>query len=169
MGPVYAEAEIDAPREEIFEYLLDYLTRPVLFSGSTSDFRMLQLDPKGVGAGARFRFSRRGAWVSLAITDTERPTRISERGSTGRGNQTPAGMEWEITESESGLSQVKVYYWTSPSGIAAVPDRITGGAGWYGRLLKRVLVRLREEIEGGQEQAAALSVAGGNRFETGIP
>jgi len=169
MGPVYAEAEIDAPREEIFEYLLDYLTRPVLFGESASDFRMLRLDPRGVGAGARFRFRRRRAWVSLAITNAESPNRISERGSTGRGNQTPAGMEWEISESESGLSQVKVYYWTAPSGVAAVPDRITGGAGWYGRLMKRVLTRLREEIEGGREEAAALSVAGGNRFQTGIP
>ena len=169
MGPVYAEAEIDAPREEIFEYLLDYLTRPVLFGDSASDFRMLQLDPRGVGAGARFRFRRRSAWVSLAITGAERPSRVSERGSTGRGNQTPAGMEWEITETEGGPSRVKVFYWTEPSGLAAVPDRLTGGAGWYGRLLKRVLAHLREEIEGGREEAAALSVAGGNRFETGIP
>lgn len=169
MGPVSAEAEIDAPREEIFEYLLDYLTRPVLFGDSASDFRMLQLEPRGVGAGARFKFRRRSAWASLAITDAERPSRISERGSTGRGNLTPAGMEWEITETEAGPSKVKVYYWTEPSRAAAVPDRLTGGAGWYGRFLKRVLACLREEIEGGREEAAALSVAGGNRFETGIP
>jgi len=43
MGPVYAEIDIDAPREQIFDYLLDISTRPVLFEDSISHFRLLRL------------------------------------------------------------------------------------------------------------------------------
>jgi uncharacterized protein YndB with AHSA1/START domain len=79
MGPLYAEIEIDAPREVIYEYLLDISTRPRIFGDSISDFRLLRLDTHGTGAGARFRFKRRSAWVDTSITAVEPPRRISER------------------------------------------------------------------------------------------
>src|ERR1700712_3365918 len=98
MGPVHAEINIDAPREQIFEYLMDINTRPQLFGDSIMNFRLLRLESSGVGAGARFQFKRKKQWIDTSITAVEAPFRISERGSTGLYNKTPAGTEWESAE-----------------------------------------------------------------------
>ena len=71
MGPVYAEIDIDAPREQIFDYLLDISTRPVLFEDSISHFRLLRLESRGIGSGARFQFKRRSKWADTSITAVE--------------------------------------------------------------------------------------------------
>jgi len=168
MGPVYAEIEIDAPREQIFDYLMDMATRPDLYRDSITDFRLLRLESRGIGAGARFRFKKRKAWADSAITATEAPRRISERGATGRLNRTPTGTEWEIAESPSGGSTVRVSYWTEPSGMAKMFDRLRGGTGWYGRLMKRVAAELRDRVEAERTAAVPVGVAGGNRYSTGV-
>jgi len=91
MGPVYAEIDIDAPREQIFDYMLDISTRPVLFEDSISNFRLLRLESRGIGSGARFQFKRRSKWADTSITAVEEPFRISERGVTGNYNKTKTG------------------------------------------------------------------------------
>ncbi len=168
MGPVYAEIEIDAPREMIFDYLMDFATRPDLYGDSISDFRLLRLESRGIGSGARFRFKHRKAWADSAIVATEAPRRISERGATGKLNRTTTGTEWEIDESPSGGSVVRVSYWTEPTGMAKMFDRMKGGTGWYGRLMKRVAKELRERVEAERTTAVPVSVAGGNRYATGV-
>jgi uncharacterized protein YndB with AHSA1/START domain len=168
MGPVYAEIEIDAPREMIFEYLMDIATRRDLFGGSISNFRLLRLDSRGVGAGARFQFDRKDAWADSSITAAEAPRRISERGSTGFLNRTPTGTEWEIAESAAGVSTVRVSFWTEPSGMSKALDYFRGGAGWYGRLMKRAVSELRDRVEADRTSAEPVGVAGGNRYATGI-
>jgi hypothetical protein len=168
MGPVSEEAEIDAPREAIFEYLLDVASRPVIFGSDMQQFRLFDLDSDGLGAGYRFRF-RRGGWVGMTLASSECPIRLSERGQTGRGNRTPAGFEWEISETVAGLSRVRLSYWTEVTGPAGALDRITGHAGRYERVLKAALGRLRDQVESGAEEVEAITVAGGNRFETGVP
>lgn len=169
MGPVYAEAEIDVPREVLFDYLMDYSTRPVLFGDDMSGFRLVGYQSEGVGAGARFRLGKHGSWLGMSITAGERPVRISERGATGRGNMTPAGFEWEFEATPAGPTAVTLSYWTEVTGPAAVPDRFTGRAGWHTRILKAALGRLRDQAEGGLFERETLTVAGGNRFETGVP
>jgi uncharacterized protein YndB with AHSA1/START domain len=168
MGPVYAETDIDAPREMIYEYLLDISTRPVLFGDSIRDFRLLRLDTRGVGAGARFRFSRRSAWNDTTITAAEAPRRISERGSTGRLNRNPTGFEWEIGEAATGVSSVRLSYWIEPYGFYRYFHRLTGGTRWYTRQMRHALRRLRETIEAERMETEHIAVAGGNRYETGI-
>lgn len=169
MGPVFAEAEIDARREKIFEYLLDLGSRQVIFGRSMTEFRLLDIQSGGVGAGARFRFGKRGSWVDLTITAAEDPRRISERGHTGRGNRTPAGMEWEIEELPTGPSLVRVSYWTEVSGVAGALDRITGRSRWHERTLRSALAKLRSEVESGESRSELPRVAGISRFETGVP
>jgi hypothetical protein len=169
MGPVYAEAEIDVPREVLFDYLLDYGSRPVVFGEDLIAFRLVTFDSDGIGAGARFRLGKHGSWLGMTITEAERPVRISERGTTGRGNMTPAGFEWEFETTPAGPTAVRLSYWTEVVGAAAVPDRFTGRAGWHTRFLKSALGRLRVETEEGRFGKEDLAVAGGNRFETGVP
>lgn len=168
MGPVYAEIEIDAPREKIFDYLMEIVTRPILFGDTIEEFRLLRLESEGVGAGARFRFKRRSAWIDTTIDSAERPRRISERGAGGHFNRGLNGFEWEIAESAGGVSVVRLSYWTEPKGLSKVTDRITGGAGWYRRQLKHALDRLRDRIESDQTGSDPILVAGGNRYATGI-
>ncbi len=168
MGPVYAETEIDAPREMIYDYLLDVSTRPVLFAGAIDDFRLLRLDTRGLGAGARFRFKRHSAWNDSTITAIEAPRRISERGATGRLNRNKTGFEWEIGEDSGGVSVVRLSYWIEPYGVYRHFQRWTGGPRWYTRQMRNALRRLRELIEAERMATEEVGVAGGNRYETGI-
>jgi len=168
MGPVYAETDIDAPREMIYEYLLDIATRPVLFGDSIRDFRLLRLDTRGIGAGARFRFKRLSAWNDTTITSTEAPRRISERGSTGRLNRNLTGFEWEIAEAATGVSSVRLSYWIEPYGLYRHFHRLTGGSRWYTRQMNRAVRRLREQVEAERMESGRVEVAGGNRYKTGI-
>jgi len=168
MGPVYAETEIDAPREMIFEYLLDINTRPVLFEGAIENFRLLRLDTRGLGAGARFRFKRHSAWNDTTITAAEAPRRISERGATGRLNRNQTGFEWEIGEDVSGVSVVRLSYWIEPYGVYRYVQRLTGGSRWYTRQMRRAVRRLRDLIEAERTATEKIEVAGGNRYQTGI-
>jgi hypothetical protein len=69
MGPVYAEAEIDVPREVLFDYLMDYSTRPVVFGEDLTGFRLVGFEAVGIGAGARFRLGKHGSWLGMSITD----------------------------------------------------------------------------------------------------
>lgn len=168
MGPVFAEIDIDAPREKIQDYLMDFTTRRELYGNAVDEFRLTRINPRGVGAGARFRFTKGRAWVDSSITAAE-PGRISERGVSGRFNQTPTGTEWELHESATGVTRLRLSYWTEPTGAAKLFDRFTGRAGWHGRRLRRVAGRLRELMEAdAPESAAAVGVAGGRRHATGV-
>lgn len=168
MGPVFTEVDIDAPREEIFDYLLDFDTRPFLYGDAVEDFRLLRLDTRGVGAGARWRFKRKDAWADSAITAVDAPARISERGVTGSFNKTANGTEWELEETPSGVTRVRISYWTVPTGAAKAFDRLTGGAGWHRRRLDKAGQRLRDAVESGREERVEVPVAGGNRHATGV-
>lgn len=168
MGPVYAELDVDAPREEIFEYLMDFDTRPFLYGDSISKFRLLRLDSRGVGAGARWQFERKNAWADSSITAAEPPRRISERGATGSYNETATGTEWELEEIATGVTRVRISYWTVPTGMAKLMDRLTGGAGWHRRRLVKAGQRLREAVESGREDRVEVPVAGRNRHATGV-
>jgi len=168
MGPLYAEIEIDAPREVIYEYLLDIATRPKIFGDSISEFRLLRLDTRGIGAGARFRFKRRSAWVDTTIFAVDPPRRISERGATGRLNRNMTGTEWEITEAANGVSVVRLTYWVDPHGFYLHFHRLTGGSRWYGRQLRHAVRRLRDMVEAERMESDDITVAGGNRYETGV-
>lgn len=168
MGPVFTEVDIDAPRGEIFDYLMDFDTRPFLYGDSVEDFRLLRLESRGVGAGARWRFKRKKAWADSAISAAEPHRRISERGATGSYNRITTGTEWEFEESSTGVTRVRISYWTVPTGMAKLLDRMTGGAGWHRRRLNRAGQRLREAIESGREEKTEVPVAGGNRHATGV-
>lgn len=168
MGPVFTEIDIDAPREKIHQYLMDFATRKELYGDTVRDFRLLRLNSRGVGAGARFQFSRRNAWADSSIT-YEDAGRISERGVGGSYNKTATGTEWELTESPNGVTTVRISYWTEPTGFAKLFDRFTGGAGWHARRLKRAGARLRDLMEAERPPVTApVKVAGGTRHPTGI-
>jgi hypothetical protein len=150
MGPVNAEIAIDVPREVGFDYLADLGNRPSFTDHFISDFRLLRVESKGVGAGARFRFFAppQAIWMDTTIIELDPPRAISERGSGGRWNRIPSATEWELVAGPGPLTTVRVTFWTRPSHPLDRAKEVLGGASiWYGRDWATALRRLRGVLE----------------------
>ena len=172
MGPLRAEVEIDAPRERIFELLGDLSARPSFTDHFLTHFHLTRIDPRGVGAGARFRLEApfRKVWMDTTILEEEENTRIVETGVGGRANRIPTHTVWELHGGTGGLTAVTVTHWTEPDvAIDRHLERLSGAEFWVKRGWREALRRLRETIEDDLPRAEKIAVAGGNRYATGIP
>lgn len=172
MGPIRAELEIDAPRERIFERIGDLSARPSFTDHFLSDFHLTRIDPRGVGAGARFRLKAplRAVWMDTAIVEQEENTRIVEKGACGRSNRIRAHTVWELSGGSGGLTAVTVTHWTEPTNpLDRALEVLSGGSFWVERGWREALRRLREAIENDAPAGERIAVAGGNRYATGIP
>jgi uncharacterized protein YndB with AHSA1/START domain len=166
MGPVSAEIEIDAPREQVFATLADLARRPSFTDNFLTDFHLTRLESRGIGAGARFRVTLplRSIWMDTVIAELEEP----HKG--GRGNRIPTILVWELTESAGSLTRVGVSHWTEPSNpIDRAVEVLAANSIFEQRGWREALRRLREQLEGENATAAPLAVAGGNAHATGIP
>jgi uncharacterized protein YndB with AHSA1/START domain len=170
MGPVSAEIEIDAPREEVFALLLDLSARPSFTDHFLLDQHLTRIDPLGI-AGARFcaKGPLRKVWMDTTIVSTEPPFRIVEEGEAGRANRIRSHIVWELTEAGGSLTKVRVSHWTEPAAVDRALEVLSGGSVWLERGWRRALRRLRDNIESDQPVAERIVVAGGNRYATGIP
>ena len=172
MGPVSAEIEIDAPREQVFSTLADLGLRPSFTDHFLTDFHLTRLESRGIGAGARFRVTLplRSFWMDAVIGELEQPHKIIERGKGGRGNRIPTNVVWELTEGPGRLTTVRVSHWTEPSNPfdraveVFAANSIFAQRGW-----REGLRRLRDRLESEQAALPPLAVAGGNPYATGIP
>ncbi len=171
MGPVSAEIEIDAPREQVFAQLLDLSARPSFTDHFLTDFHLTRIEPVGVGAGARFRAKGplRKVWMDTTIVSAEAPFRIVEEGEAGRGNRIRNHIAWELKEAPGSLTSVRVSHWTEPGPVDRTLEVLSGGSVWLERGWRRALRRLRDNIESDQPVSERIAVAGGNRYATGIP
>jgi uncharacterized protein YndB with AHSA1/START domain len=171
MGPVSAEIEIDAPREQVFAALADLAARPSFTDHFLTDFHLTRIDPVGVGAGARFRVQGplRRVWMDTTIVSTEEPFQIVEEGRGGRGNRIRNHTLWELREAGGSLTAVRVSHRTEPAAGDRMLELLSAGSLWQGRGWRRALSRLRDELESDQPVAERIAVAGGNRYATGIP
>lgn len=164
MRPVSARISIDAPRERVFEVLLDLSARPAFTDHFLTGFRLLRLESTGVGAGARFNSRDAGGWLDSVIEEVEPPHRIVERGRGGRLNRVPAVTEWRLTDLPGpGGCEVEVTFWTEPS---APYDRFRDMRNSERRLTgdwRRALGRLRDAVEAGGE-VERVEVAGASRI-----
>src|SRR5262245_17040397 len=117
MGPIHAEIEVDVPRERAFELIGDLAARPSFTDHFLSDFRLLRLDSRGVGAGARFRVNAplRSVWEDTTIVEQEEPFKIVERGAGGRANRIRTHTVWELTPGAGSLTLVRFARWTEPT------------------------------------------------------
>jgi uncharacterized protein YndB with AHSA1/START domain len=171
MGPVSAEIEIDAPREQVFATLANLAARPSFTDHFLTDFHLTRIDGSGVGAGARFRVDAplRKVWMDTTIVALEEPFRIVEEGRGGRGNRIPNHTVWELTEGVGGLTKVRASHWTEPGPGDRLLELLSAGSLWQGRGWHRALRRLRDNLESDQPASERIAVAGGNRYATGIP
>lgn len=171
MGPVSAEIEIDAPREQIFAAIADLARRPSFADHFLAGFHLTRIESRGVGAGARFRVRSplRSVWMDTAIVELEEPHKLVERGCGGRGNRIPSTTVWELTGGGGSLTRVRVSRWTEPSPIDRAFELVAATSVWEQRGWREALRRLRDRLEGNGTAVAPAAVAGGNAHATGIP
>ena len=168
MRPVSATALIDAPRERVFDFLLDLSARPAFMDHFLTDYRLERLDPVGVGAAARFRLRHSGERMNSAVIEAERPHLVREEGRGGRSNAVPAHTVWELSEGASPDStEVRVTFWTDPPTMLARLKELAGSSYYFRRDLQRGLGRLRQIIEG-DEPVERVGVGGGEPLPAGV-
>ena len=164
MGPVMAEITIDAPRERVYATIADLSLRPSFCDHFMTQFRLQRIDPRGLGAAARFHVDapRNPIWMETVIVELEAPHMVLERGRGARIDRLPIGTAWELIESSGSMTEVQVSFWTEPGHpVDAFKDKL-GSTGWYQRQWKRALTRLRDLHEG-DIAIEALQVAGASR------
>jgi uncharacterized protein YndB with AHSA1/START domain len=172
MGPIRAEVEIDAPRERIFALIDDLSARPSFTDHFLTGFHLTRIDPRRVGAGARFRVKAplRSVWMDTTIVEQEPDSKIVEAGSGGRTNRIRNHTVWELTGGSGALTAVSVTHWTEPTNpLDRGLEVLSGGSFWQERGWREALRRLRETIESDLPDGERIAVAGGNRYATGIP
>lgn len=149
MRSAQARITIDRPPEEIYEYLLDIGSRTEFAPDLFREFHLTRVEPKGVGAGARYRLHRklRDRRAGSTITQAVSGQRILEEGSTGRGGRVGMAIEFLLEEQSGGATKVTWILETYPLNPT---DRLRefGERRQIQRRMKRGIKRLRGILEG---------------------
>jgi uncharacterized protein YndB with AHSA1/START domain len=164
MGPVTAETTIDAPRERVYATIADLSMRPAFTDHFMKEFRLQRIEPRGIGAAARFHLDapRFPIWMESVISELEPPHMIVERGKGSRSDRMPIVIAWELVENSRTMTDVSVSFWTEPGHVTdKIKDRM-GSSGWHRRQWRRALGRLRDLLES-DVPIEALHVAGASR------
>jgi uncharacterized protein YndB with AHSA1/START domain len=166
VGPISLTTAIDAPREQVFDFICDLATRPGWTDNFARDYRLERIAAKGLGAAARFRVDAPAGirYMETVIAEVERPYRIVEHGRGGRLDRVPMRTVWELREGAT--TTVVLTFWTAPT---AGIDRIRemGRSRWWRRRWAKSLRRMRELLESGAESPRT-GIAGGDRVSTGV-
>lgn len=150
MDPLTVSVLIDAPREQIFDYLQDIANHPEFTDHYLVDWHLTRIDSVGLGAGARFRVKAPGnrfSWGDVTFAEVERPHRIVEVGRTGKTNRVRTHGVYELAQGSGGTTRVRFTLETQP---ATLSDRIMeglGGRSWLKRKNARAMRRLRAILE----------------------
>ena len=168
MRPVSATISIDAPRERVFDLLIDLSARPAFCDHFLVEYRLERLDPVGVGAAARFRLRHSGEWMDTAIERGRAPVPDPRTGPGRALERVPAHTVWELAEGASPEStELTVTFWTEPAKLFDGLREIAGSSRYFRRDLQRALGRLRAIVEGA-EPVERVGVAGGDAVPAGV-
>ena len=168
MRPLSARAEIDAPREPIFELLCDLSLRPAFTDHFQTQYRLGRVDAVGPGASARFQLRESGLWLDTVIERVEGPHLVREAGHGGRDNRVPNFTAWELAEGARSLSsEVTVTFWTEPSNPFDKLSERRRSRHPHRRDWSRALARLKKLVEG-DEPVESVTIAGMDRVPEGV-
>ena len=162
MLPVTVHAFIAAPRDELAEFIADYGARPAWCDHFMKDYRLVNPEARGVGAGARFLLDAPGLSRYIEATIVEADGRhVAERLHGGRNGKTRGEMVWELSREGSGLTRVQVTMALDTGTPREAFKERFGSRRWTRRGLKTALARLRVIFEEQSDQPLArVSVAG---------
>jgi hypothetical protein len=160
--PVEQRIVISAPREAIFEFLLDVSNRVAWMDNFLTDYRLNRVNPVGVGAGAAFlidspMFPQR---AENQIVEVEAPRLIRERARIGRWGRTTGFTEWELTDNH-GSTELTVTAWTQPGIKWDGIKESFGARPWFKRQVNVSLRRLRKIFEEQPERPLARAAVAG--------
>jgi uncharacterized protein YndB with AHSA1/START domain len=164
MDPVAVSIVIDAPREQIFDYLQDIANHSEFTDHYLVDWHLTRENSVGAGAGARFRVKAPGnrfSWGDVTFAEVQRPHRIVEVGRTGKANRVRTLGVYELAQGSAGTTRVSFTLQTQPATLA---DRIMermGARGWLRRKNARAMRRLRSIIERGEGRGRRVTLAAG--------
>jgi uncharacterized protein YndB with AHSA1/START domain len=164
VDPVTVSVTIGRPREEVFDYLADIANHLEFSDHYVEGFRLLRLDSRGRGAGARFKLTaplNRFSWADMTFVEVERPYRIVAFGRGGKFNRNRTTTIWTLDEAAGGATQLEVMTETEP----ALPtdkfiELVTGYRIWMRRNLGRAVARLQAILEENEDRGRRATVAG---------
>ena len=175
MDPVTASTSIARPREEVFEYLMDFANHAEFTDHFLTDWHLTREDSYGLGAGGRFRLKQRlnrYAYADLTFSQVEPPRRLVARGRGGKFNRTRYVAVWELEPAGGGEStRVSVTVESAPGIVSdRIMEALLGTRGFARRGWGKALRRLRAILEEGEERGRRATIAGGPRKPaTGAP
>jgi uncharacterized protein YndB with AHSA1/START domain len=143
---------ISAPREQIYDFVVDLAARPAFTDHYLEDYRLARANPVGKGAAARFKL--RNQYAELSIREADRPRRIVEELRVGRRGRNRAIAVYEFIPEAARTTRVELTSYGEP---ATPIDRLKefGLAGWVRRNSKKALERLRMIFEEPPEKPLA--------------
>jgi uncharacterized protein YndB with AHSA1/START domain len=148
--PVTVSIIVDAPREQVFEYLSDIANHPEFTDHYLVDWHLTRIDSVGLGAGARFRVKAPGnrfSWGDVTFVELQAPHRIVEAGRMGKNNRIRTLGVYELASASPGATRVRFTLETVP---VTLSDRLLeglGGRGWCKRKSNKAMRRLRSIFE----------------------
>jgi uncharacterized protein YndB with AHSA1/START domain len=161
MRPVTVSATIDAPREEVFEYLSDLANHVEFSDHYLKEFRLERLESRGLGASVSFRLGRRAQWGEVVVTGLEPPYRIELAGHAGRLGRVAIDASYTLTPSGHRMTTVEYTVSTTPATRVDALRESLGKRIWLKRQSRRSMRRLAALLEGGGATAHAARVAAG--------
>ena len=169
-------AVISAPREELFDFVVDLSNRPSYADHYLKDFRLARANPVGKGAAARFLldrpvFSERG---EITIAEATRPRRIVEDGRVGRLGRSRLVAVYDFIPEGRDVTRVELTTYSEPK-TAIDRFKQRGAHRWMRRQTKKALERLRKIFEEPSGEARSRVGVAGNepwrapRFGAHVP
>jgi uncharacterized protein YndB with AHSA1/START domain len=163
MRPVTASCIVDAPREQVFEYLSDLANHVEFTDHYLRDFRLERLDSRGLGAAASFRigFPLTSMWAEVVVTAVERPYRLVLEGGAGRLFRVKTKAVYTLSLHDEHMTRVDYEFSSIPATRADAAREALGGRAWLAWQSRRALRRLKHVLEQGDPSAHAVRVAAG--------
>jgi len=154
---------IDAPREQLFDYLCDVSNYGEFSDHYFTDLRLERLDSYGRGASLSFRISYPlgRQWGDFALAQLERPHKIVAKGRIGRIGRVPLQATYELTTVGHGMTRVDYTLVTEPHNPFDRLREAPGLRSWLKFQSRRALRRLARSIESGAVTGQPVRAAAG--------
>jgi uncharacterized protein YndB with AHSA1/START domain len=159
--PITTSVTIDAPREQVFEYLSDVANHVEFSDHYLREFRLERLESRGIGASISFRLGRRSEWGEAVIADLEPPYKIGLAGHIGRLGRVGFSAVYTLTPSGHSMTLVEYTVSTNPTMLVDRLKEALGMRAWLALQSRRALRRLAQVLEGGTARTHAARVAAG--------